>query len=236
MTVCHASAAKAADVNAGFEQGNKLYEQGKFREAAETYGGLTQAGDSSAALFFNLGNAQFKSGQVGRSIVSFRQAATFAPRDPDVRANLQFARNQVHGPRLRPGWLRRQAAALTTNEWTLIAMTPVWLLFALLIAVQIKPSLKKSLRSPVLAVGALAVLACAAAGFALNQQLNGQTAVVIARDTVVRFGPLEVSPESFTAADGAELAVLDAKDDWLQVSDGGRRSGWLKTNAVVVLK
>ncbi len=84
----------ADDFSAAFQSANKLYEENKFAEAASAYQKLVESGKASSALFFNLGNALFKAGQIGRAIVAYREAEQLAPRDPDVRANLQFARNQ----------------------------------------------------------------------------------------------------------------------------------------------
>ena len=86
------SPALAEDPSALFDAGNKLYEQGKYGEAAAAYLRLLERGDRSAAVYFNLGNACFKSGQIGRAILAYREAARVTPRDPDLRANLQFAR------------------------------------------------------------------------------------------------------------------------------------------------
>src|SRR6266704_889866 len=127
---------RAENLTSAFEAANKLYEQGKHSEAAANYEKLIQTGWVSAALYFNLGNALFKSGQIGRAIAAYRQAQQITPRDPDVRANLQFARNQTQGPTLAPsrwqGWLGR----LSVNEWTLLAASGVWLLLFLLAAGQ----------------------------------------------------------------------------------------------------
>jgi len=56
---------------------------------------------------------------------------------------------------------------------------------------------------------------------------------VSVREVPIRSGPFDESPSSFTANDGAELRLLDRKDDWLQVTDGARRIGWLKRDAVI---
>ena len=48
---------RADEVSTAFDQANKLYEQGKYGEAASGYGKLAQAGQVSSALYFNLGNA-----------------------------------------------------------------------------------------------------------------------------------------------------------------------------------
>src|SRR5262245_10878323 len=75
---------------AAFEQANRLYEQGKFAEAAAAYEQLIHSGHRSAALFYNLGNAWFKAGQQGRAIAAYRQAEKWNPRDPNLNFNLQF--------------------------------------------------------------------------------------------------------------------------------------------------
>src|SRR3974390_2710102 len=100
-----------------FDGANRLYEEGKYTDAVRAYQTLVQSGTVSPALYFNFGNALFKSGQIGRAIAAYRQAALLTPRDPDVRANLQFARNQVQGPTLRAGRWERWLGRLSLNEW-----------------------------------------------------------------------------------------------------------------------
>ena len=226
--------AHAALSSAGFELANKLYEEGKFTEAAAAYETLAQSGQTSAALCFNLGNALFKSGQIGRAIAAYRQAEQLTPRDPDLRANLQFARNQVQGPTLLPGRWERWLGRLTLNEWTLLAAGALWLWLLLLAFLQWRPALKPALRFYVLGLAILVVILVACAGAVLRQARFTRTAIVTAPDAVVRFGPLGESPAAFTAHDGAELRVLDRKDEWLQVSAGPRRTGWLRRDQAVV--
>ena len=112
------SGAQAAEAEALFEQANKLYEQGKFPEAAAAYRQALAPAGGSAALWFNLGNAQFKAGQTGRAIAAWLQAERLAPRDPGVRFNLAFARKRVSGTETAPGpFWQRSLRSLTLNEW-----------------------------------------------------------------------------------------------------------------------
>ena len=219
-----------------FDDANRFYEQGKYREAVVAYEALQTAGTRSAALWFNLGNAHFKAGHVGNAIAAYRRAEQLTPRDADVRANLEFARRQVSGPTLHSGWPQRIAATLTTNEWTVLAILPIWSWFALMIAGQFKPGWRPALRRWTWASGVCGLLAGGTLVLVLQQRLNEQTLVVNSRDTVVRAGPFEESPSAFTAADGAEFARHDAKGDWYQISDGNKPLGWLKTNAVVAVQ
>ena len=230
----HPACARAALSTAGFELANKLYEEGKFAEAAAAYEKLAQPGQTSAALCFNLGNALFKSGQIGRAIAAYRQAEQLAPRDPDLRANLQFARNQTQAPTLVPGRWQRWLGRVTLNEWTLLAAGAVWLWLLLLAVLQWRPSLKPVLRSYVLSLAILAGLLCGCVAAALRETRFTRTAIVVTRDAVVRYGPLAESPTAFTVHDGAELLVLDQKDEWLQVSAGPSRTGWLRRDQTLV--
>jgi len=228
---------RADDPTAGFEQANKLYEEGKYAEAAAAYDKLFAAGNISEALYFNRGNALFKMGQVGRAIDSYRQAQRLSPRDPELRANLTFARTRArggsayHADRWR-GWL----TALTVNEWTLLTAGAVWLLFILLALGQWRPELNRVLRSYVVAAGLLVVTLGICFGFVLNSNFFTQSAIVVVGEAEVRNGPLDESPALYKVRDGVELNVIDEKDGWLQVVDSADRAGWLRRDQVLIFE
>jgi tetratricopeptide (TPR) repeat protein len=227
--------ARAEPPAAAFDAANKLYEQGKFAEAASAYEKTLQSGEAAAALYFNLGNAWFKSGQIGRAIVAYHEAEQLTPRDPDVRANLQFARNQIQGPTLAQSRWSRWLDRLSLNEWTVLAAASVWLWLLLLAFLQWRPALKPALRGYVVTLGGAAGLVCICFALAFYQARSARVAVVIVRDATVRQGPLEESQSAFTVHDGAELLILDQKDDWFQVSPDSRRIGWLRRDRLLPL-
>lgn len=218
--------------NAQFETGNKLYEEKKFADAAACYQGILAAGQASAEVYFNLGNARFKANQLGWAIAAYREAERLTPRDPDLRANLQFARNQVEGPTLKPTRWQKLFGTLSLNEWTGLAATGLWLTFGLLALMQLRPGLKATLKTPVLLAGLTTVLLGAGLGVAAQVNPTAGMVIVTARDVAVRNGPLQESQTAFSVHDGAELRIVDRKDDWLQVTDGTRRVGWLKRSDV----
>ena len=219
--------------DAQFDAANKLYAQSKFPEAAAEYNKLIQTGSISPALYFNLGNAYFKAGQIGRAIGAYRQAEEMSPRDPDIRANLQFARNLVTGPKIGAGRVQRLLGTLSTVEWVALSTIGVWATLGLLIVCLIKPPLRPALRSWIwlAIVTTIAIFACARTAVSFNA--SHKIAIVAVPEATIRNGPFDESPSAFTAHDGAELHVLDHKDHWLQVSDGATRIGWLKTDSLV---
>ncbi|HEV2331260.1 MAG TPA: tetratricopeptide repeat protein [Verrucomicrobiae bacterium] len=225
----------ASDVTGDFSRANQLYAAGKFSDAAKAYDSILNAGAVSANLLFNAGNAQFKSGNLGRAIAAYRRAALLAPRDADIRANLDFARNQVQGTTWRQTWWEGWLAALSLNEWTAIAAIAFWLAFLLLAAMQLRPAWKQFLRGPARGLAVAAVFFCIGLGAAATTHFSNSVAVVVLPDAVTRSGPFDDAQNAFAVHDGAELAVLDQRNGWVQVSDGSGRSGWMKSTQVEVL-
>jgi tetratricopeptide (TPR) repeat protein len=225
----------AADVAADFFVANRLYADGKFADAANAYEKIIASGQTSPNLLFNFGNAEFKSGNLGRAIAAYHRAGLLAPRDSEIRANLEFARNQVQGATLRGSRWENSLGALTLNEWTFLAAAAFWITFALLAAAQIRPALKTVLRRFTSAAIIVTILSGVCLGADAAVYFSKQTAVVVAPEATARSGPFDEAQGVFTSHDGAELAVLDRREDWLQVADGSGKIGWLQRKQAEVL-
>lgn len=228
--------AAAQDAPAQFDQANREYERGEFAAAIAGYRKLIAEDRVSAALYFNLGNALFRDGQVGQAILCYRLAQRLAPRDPDIRANLRFARETVAGAGPRPvrRW-ERWLNLLALNEAAWIAAGTLWIWLLLLALIQVRRDWARVLRPYAAGVGIAVVAAGLWLGLLAKMRLGTSAAVVIADEAAVRYGPFQEAQSSHTLRDGAELAVLDRKDGWLQVTDGAKRTGWLQTNDVALV-
>lgn len=216
-----------------FEAANKLFEQGKFADAAAGYERLLTNGPT-VALHFNLGNARFKSGQPGIAIFHFHQALRLAPRDPDALGNLQFARRSL-GVTMEESFGQHMLRRNTLDEWAWLAGAAVGAWFLLLGLGEALPSKRAAFGGLTRGVGVLAVMLAALLGAAHWDRSSARSAVVILREAPARPGPLAESKVAFALRDGAEVTVLDSKDGWLHVRDTGQRAGWVKRDAVRLL-
>ena len=233
VAVPRASAAPAS--SAAFDAANSLYEQGKFAEAAAAYQQMLSKGAGSPTIYFNLGNAYYKAGELGRAVASYRAAQELTPRDPDVRANLRFARGRVQGPSIEPPGWQQWLGKLSLNEWGWLAMAAVWVWLLLLAVRQVRLGWRPGLKPYVSITGLAALVLCAGLGFTLHAEHFSPSAIVIVRDAKVRQAPLEESQSAFTVHDGCELKVLDTKNNWLQVSIDSNRFGWVLRDEVLLL-
>jgi tetratricopeptide (TPR) repeat protein len=236
LLMAGALTARADAVSEPFEQANKLYEEGHYAQAAAGYENLLHNRSISAAIYFNAGNAWFKAGQIGRAIYSYRRAEELAPRDPDIRANLEIARTQAGTTASLPGnrWTR-WVGRLTLTEWTISASASVALFFFVLTARQLSPRFNKSAGGLTLTVAACSVWLVACLGLSIEQRLLEQSSIIIVSEAVARRGPMDESQSAFTVHDGAELTVQGRDGDWLQVTSAARQVGWLPQKDVALI-
>jgi tetratricopeptide (TPR) repeat protein len=225
----------AAEVNVDFSAANKLYAKGKFAEAAAAYEKILQTSRQSPALLFNCGNAEFKTGHLGKAIAAYRQAEQLSPRDAELRANLAFVRNQVQGPTVRESRRQNWTGMLTLNDGALLTAIFFWAMFALLATRQIRPALAPKLRSATRLAVALTIFSGAMLALQAANHFNSSVAVVTSAEATARSGPFDDAQSAFTARDGTELSVLTRHDNWVQVADGTGKIGWLSRRQVEVL-
>src|ERR1700676_2039670 len=60
-----------AQSEAQFAKANQEFAAGRFKEAIDDYEGLVRAGPWSSNLFYDLGNAYFRNGNLGRAILNY---------------------------------------------------------------------------------------------------------------------------------------------------------------------
>lgn len=220
---------------ADFSSANQLYAEGKFSGAANLYEKILASGAVSPNLLFNYGNAEFKSGNLGKAIAALCRAELLAPRDAEIRANLDFVRNQVQGETLRESRWQTWLGQLTLNEWTLLVAAAFWLTLLLFAARQIRPALAAKLKGATWIFASLTIFSGTILGVQAANHFSRQTAVIISSEADAQSGPFADAQNAFAVRDGAELSVLDRRGDWIQVASGPGKIGWLQTKQVEIL-
>lgn len=228
--------ARAADFSNAFENANKLYAEGHYESAINTYSNLVQNGTVSAALYFNLGNACMKSGHLGLSVVYYERALEISPRDPDIRANLQLARTRAYqGNPPKPDLLRSWTGWFSLNEWALLAALTWWGCLGLLVAGQIKTEWKNRVARPLRFLMIAFLVSASGLGLRFYFYQVVDAAMIIVKDAPVKYGPLEESRVFYSLQDGAEITALDRQDHWVQIRDNQKRTGWVHASQVMSL-
>jgi tetratricopeptide (TPR) repeat protein len=175
-------------------------------------------------VLFNLANAYFREGQIGRAILNYERAQLLAPDDPDITANLNFARKQAGLFVEQNSWIKEAFRFFSMDEWAWLGSVALLITCALIVAGRVYPSQRLCLR---LFTG-FAIVTLLVAGVALVMQLNTlHRAVVTAKEAVVRISPFESAKSAFVLSEGEVLSVEKAHDNFLFAQNRDHRAGWI---------
>lgn len=240
---------------AAFERANAQYESGDFAGAVESYTRAVESGIEVPELFYNLGNAYFKEGDLGRAILWYERARRLSPRDADLRENLDLTRSLIRDQELvpsRPRW-RRVALAWhhdTTAGESVVVASVLYAIFGLVgvlfvfreSAAVSRVYAKASLLSPGRLLGldksqdlglamAVVLIVGGAFGYSAVSKIRAEksrpTGVVLAEEASVFSGPSRDAPVQFKVHEGTLVSVRDARPGWLRVDLPGDLSGWI---------
>ena len=222
-----------------FERGNRAYDDGHFAEAAEAYRTVLRYQIEDPRVDFNLGNAEFRLGNLGRAILHYERARRRDPSDPDVRQNLAYARSlrldRVPEPE-RPAlvdWIARVLDRLGPDRLAWITLGLVWLACALLAWGLAAPGRWRPRHGWALAVVLTTVTIAGGAWYGTGHTQSGNpTAVVVAQLADVLAGPGANNATLATVHEGLDVEVWAEREEWLQVRLPNGVSGWVAREAV----
>jgi tetratricopeptide (TPR) repeat protein len=210
----------------GFAKANKAYAEGRFGEAAANYESLIRAGKWNANLFYDLGNAWYRAGDFGQSILNYERALALDPRHPEADANLRLARDEARALELRRDWMERYASMATVKQYTIAAAVAFW--FALFITAHLFFSRRSAGR---IALIALSLIVCGVSVFAIVTLENGTRgdalAIVTGKDVEARLATADNAKSVLVVPAGSEIKILSERGDWIYAALPNDQRGWI---------
>jgi tetratricopeptide (TPR) repeat protein len=221
-----------------FREGNLAYQEGRFEDAAARYEEVRTRDLASGPLHYNLGNAYYRLGDLGRAMANYQRALRYLPRDEDLRANIEFVRTRtldrsMAGDRFPLlALLGSLAGRLTWREWLVaweIAYAALLLVGALFL---FRAPSRSRLRGPLQGAAVLFVLLTLFLGRAVQEQAFARKAAVIPGETSVRSGPGTRFTEEFVLHQGTVLRVHREAEGWALVSVSPDLKGWVSSDSL----
>ena len=220
--------------DADLDAANQAYEAGHYEDAAKSFQDLISTHGYSAALCFDLANAEAKAGHIGDALLNYERARYLAPGDSAIEHNLQVVRKQAG---LQPDPYRWWQIVLRSINWVvwlgLIVACLLLLIAALIVNSLVKesPSLKKACRAVFFICTPLFLflgfIELSAVGF--NDRIEG---VVVAKDAPLRLSPFDTSEQTGTIPEGELVTIEEQHGDYVWVDDKSVQSGWMQNKQV----
>lgn len=218
-----------------FEQGNKLYNDGKYAEAIDLYQSILDTGNHSAELYYNLANAHYKLNHIAPSIYFYEKALKLDPTDTDIKNNLAFAQNMtiddidVVPEAALSRLIKNIANYLSFDGWAKTSVVLVFIFVILFLVYYFAYSSLKKRLAFVISMVSL-ILACIALTLAFhkyNLDKNDRPAIVFAAESKVQSEPNTRSEESFRLHEGTKVQILDTVSNWKKIKLSDGKTGWI---------
>ena len=233
----------SADFKAQLDSAAASYQATKYEQAISIYENIVAQGYESAELYFNLGNAYYKSNKLPYAIANYERALKLNATDEDIQFNLQLANTHVVDKiNVLPefflkSWGQSLVRALTSNQWAALSIASfvIALVLLLLFFLTDRPLLRRF----AFWIGLLLVVEAAFTfSFSSKQKnnvLNEPEAIVVTPSVVVKSSPDAAGTELFLIHEGLKIKVTNHNGDWseIRLSDGNK--GWVKTSDLLVI-
>lgn len=233
--VAHAGAHESGEV---FVNANAAYAAGEYGKAATLYRGLVERGIENGHLYYNLGNAYLRNGELGRAVAAYRRCQSLLPRDRDVVANLEFARKSARDaiePPV-PSPLARTLFfwhfAMSRHELLRATVLLNVLFFGLLSLLLVRRRSELLRWSSFLVF--LLLLACSGS-ILVHVLYPVRVAVVVPQEVDVHSGVDSDSVVRFKLHAGTEVRVREERDGWVRIALPDGMQGWLESEHAEVV-
>lgn len=223
-----------------------------YLEAIRLYNAAIEKDGSSAAIYYNLGNAYYRADSLAKAIICYERALRLDPTDKDIRANLDFVNSKIIDAQSSNGitnvLVEKSMQMFSPNGWAIISV--IIFVGVLLLAAGYIFSRNIRLRKVyffaalvLLIINAVSVIITINASSVVT---GGNEAIVIAKSTQLSTSPsspLDESQKAMLLHEGSKVKVireLSTPNDprvkkWVEVEAAGDNRAWIDAEAIEII-
>ncbi len=222
------------------EKANQAYIDEAYQEAVSLYEKIAEMEWESASLYYNLGNAYYQKGMLGKAILNYERALRLNPSDEAIRHNLRIAVGQT-ADRIEPlprlfflDWHDRYVLLQPVDAWAKNVIILVFLtaLFIALFFVARKKVYKQLCAGVSMVLILLTLAGFYAAGRQYYTVHEKQEAIVMASRVVVKSAPGERGIDLFLVHEGTRVEISNTVRDWSEIRLANGNIGWIERRAL----
>ncbi len=233
----------ALTITADKRNGDIAYKKGNYQQAIADYQSVLAKG-VSAELYYNLGNAYYRSDSLAQAILAYERAYKLSPGDGDINFNLQFARSKTidkivpESEVIFVKWYHSVVNFTSADTWAKTGVVAIILALVLMLIYLFAAPL--TLRK----VGfygsaALLVVFVLSQYFAWDQKrhlLHDDGAIIMVPTVSVKKTPVANSQDAFVLHEGTRVKVTDTSiKQWMGITLSDGREGWIPADRLTMI-
>ena len=216
------------------------YSKGNYVQAIKDYEELLKK-NKSAALYYNLGNAYYRTDNITQAVLAYERALLLSPGDDDIMFNLQMARSKTID-KITPesemfffSWGRSLVNLMSVDGWATLSIVSIALALVLLLVYLFSSA--TALRKVGFFGGILLIVLFVLSNiFAYKQRSmleNRKGAIVISPSLTIKKTPSAGSSDVSVIHEGTRVDITDdTMRDWKAVKLADGREGWVPASQI----
>ena len=222
------------------DNATQAYNNGDYDNAIQFLELTVSGGIANGDIFYNLGNAYYEKGNIGKALLNYRRAMQLIPRDLDL--NIQMARVRSLRATLQTDtshWLifleQATESVVTIMELSIITFV-IWLLFWIMLAIyRINSAWRSTLRFPLGLVFTTLLTLSVLLGARLYIHHNMLPAIVTIDSAPVYSGPSISYFRQYDLFAGSEIYITGEQEEWLKFVTPTNQQGWIDLNDITII-
>jgi tetratricopeptide (TPR) repeat protein len=239
--ICLSSFMSANETNILLDSANSAYSKGEFDKAIKGYETILASNQEAPEIYFNLGNAYYKSNNLSYAILNYERAIKLNPDNEDFNYNLKLANQRVEdqvdaAPVLfLTQWKNTLISLMTEKEWSQLCIILVvisLLLFALFIATKHRNYKQIGFFGGVITI-ALSIATFFIANYKHQLTIRSNEAIITAPSITVTGSPNEKGTKLFIIHEGIKVNIKQEEAEWVEIKIANGNTGWVKNSELV---
>ena len=222
------------------ENADSEYKKGNYQQAIKDYEELLKSG-KSAELYYNLGNAYYRTDNITLAILSYERSSLLSPGDDDIQFNLKLARSKtIDKISAEPQMILEQWALcvvdmMKMDTWGVMSVVALAIALASLLVYLFSRKLlmRKIGFSSSIIMLLLAIVSYSCAYSQQKRYEDRSGAIVIAPSVQLKKTPDNNGANAAVIHEGTKVEIIDdSMKEWKHVRLGDDRDGWLHISQI----
>ena len=215
----------------------------KYSDAIELYESLLVNYGASCEIYYNLGNAYYKTGKIAYAILNYERALLIKPGDSDIRFNLELAQQQIVD-KIEPlqefflkKWIRSAQNLVGVDTWAMIGIGGFVLFICCLVLFFFSKWMY--LKKLGFYVGVLVLCTVILANiFGKNQKNeleNRSGAIIISPTITAKSSPDNSGTDLFVLHEGTKVYIRLTVGEWNEIKLEDGNIGWINKKDIIII-
>jgi tetratricopeptide (TPR) repeat protein len=222
------------------KKANELYAQKDYETALQQYEAILQTQGQSAELYYNLGNAYYRTNDIARAILNYNRALLLKPNYDDASFNLLIAQKKVvdnvdvTSEFFLKEWMDDFGDMLSSNGWAIFGVVLFILALSAFLLYVFGRNL--SLRKAAFHVAwASLIVTLIAVGYAVKQSnkvVNSTDGIVMVGSVTAKDSPSLGGKDMFVMHAGTKVSIRNNVSGWIEVELPDGNAGFIPANSI----